>query len=186
MINRGTGIIRSNVVTDILTYSSMMIFKTDTFPLNPFKSQTLVIASQDESTLSSNRILRTSSDIGNSRIYYGRIGTPIVNETIWSVNDNFIVRSDVGEADKLDTVVQRSLTNERNTESLQIEEESLESIFSKIVEESNLSERMNLANSLGIDIPKLVHFGHPPIETNNIGNLLDGIVATIIDHSNGI
>ena len=76
MINGGTGIISSNIVTDVLTDSNKMIFKTDTFPLNPFKSKTLVIASQDESTLSSNRIVRTSSDIGSSRIDHGRIGTP--------------------------------------------------------------------------------------------------------------
>ena len=39
---------------------------------------------------------------------------------------------------------------------------------------------MNLANSDIIEPPKLVHFGHPPMETDNVGNLLDGIVATII------
>ena len=144
MINGGTGIISNNVVTDVLTDSSKMIFKTDTFLLNPFKLQTLVIASQDESTLSSNRIVRMLSDIGNSRIDHGRIGTPIVNEDIWSINDNFNARSDVGEADKLNTIIQRYLTNKRNTASPQIEEEILESVFSKIIEESNSSERMNL------------------------------------------
>ena len=45
---------------------------------------------------------------------------------------------------------------------------------------------MNLTNSLGIESPKLLHFGHPPIETKNVGNLLDGIVATRIDNYNGI
>ena len=100
MINGRTGIISSNVVTDVLTDSSKMIFRTDTFPLDPFKSQTLVIASQDESTLSINRIVRTSSDIGNSRIDHGRIGTPIVNKNIWSVNYNFNLRSVEGKADK--------------------------------------------------------------------------------------
>ena len=163
-----------------------MIIKTDTFPLKPFKYKTLVIASQYESTLSSNRIVRTSSDIGNSRIDHGRIGTPIVNKNIWSVNDNFSVRSDVGEADKLNTIVQQYPTNERNTASPRIEEESLESVLSKIVKELKSSERMNLTNSLGIEIPKLVHFGHPPIDTNNIGNLLDGIISTRIENSNGI
>ena len=91
MINGGTGIIRSNAVTDVLTNSSKMIFKTDTFPLNPFKSGTLIIASQDEPPLICNRIVRMSSDIGNSRIDHGRIGTPTVNENIRSVNDNFKV-----------------------------------------------------------------------------------------------
>ena len=45
---------------------------------------------------------------------------------------------------------------------------------------------MNLANYLSIESSKFVHFGHPPIETNNVGNLLDDIVATRIDNSNGI
>ena len=45
---------------------------------------------------------------------------------------------------------------------------------------------MNLANSLGIETPKLVHSGHPPIETENVGNLLNGIVVTRIDNSNGV
>ena len=45
---------------------------------------------------------------------------------------------------------------------------------------------MNLANSDIIEPPKLVHFGHPPMETDNVGNLLDGIVATIIENSDGI
>ena len=119
MISGGTSIVK-NVVTDVFTNSSKTNFRTDTFPLNPFKSQTLVIASQDEYTLSSNRILRMSSDIGNSRIDHGRIGTPIVNKKIWSVNGNFNVRSDVGETEKLDTIVQRSPTNEWNTSSPQI------------------------------------------------------------------
>ena len=69
-----------------------------------------------------------------------------MNKEIWGGDDNFSVRSDVGEANKLDTAVQRYSTNERNTASSQIEEEILESIFPKIIEESNSSKRMNLAN----------------------------------------
>ena len=145
-----------------------------------------MIVSKNEPMLSCNRILCASSEIGNSRIDHGRIGTPIVNKNICSVNDNLDVRSDVGEADKTDTVFQRSPTNERNTESPRIEEESLEIIFSKIITELYSSEQMNLANSLSIETPKLVHVGHPPIETDNEGNLLDGIVATRIENSNGI
>ena len=91
----------------------------------------LAIASQDKSTLSSNRILRTSSDIGNSRIDHGRIGTPIVNKKIWSVDDNFTVRSDVRKSNKLDTSVQRSSTNERNTASPRFEEDA---VFLSLVE----------------------------------------------------
>ena len=47
MINRGTGIISSNIITDILTDSSKMILKSDTFPLDPFRYKTLVVASQN-------------------------------------------------------------------------------------------------------------------------------------------
>ena len=103
-----------------------------------------------------------------------------MNKKVWGVDDNFSVQSDVGKADKLDTSVQGSLTKESHTASPRIKEESLKSVFSKIVEESKSSERTNLVNSLRIEIPKLVHFGRPPIETNNVGNLLYGVVATRI------
>ena len=45
---------------------------------------------------------------------------------------------------------------------------------------------MNLANSFSIETPKLVHFGHPPIETENAGNLLNVIVTTRIENSDRI
>ena len=45
---------------------------------------------------------------------------------------------------------------------------------------------MNLANSLSIERPKLVHFRHPPIETNDVGDLLDGIIANRIENSDRI
>ena len=145
IINGGTCITESNVVRDVLTDYSKMILKTNTFPFDPFKSQTLVIASQNEPTLSCNRIIRALSDAGNSRIDHVRIGTPIVNKQIWSEDENFRFKIDVDKVEKLDTIVQQSPTNKGNTTSFQIEEESLESIFPKIVEESNSSERMNLA-----------------------------------------
>ena len=116
VISGGTSIIK-DVITYDLTDSSNMIF-----PLDPFKSQTLMIALKNEPTLSCNRIIRVSSDIGNIRIYHGRIGTSIVNKNIWSEDDNFRVKIDVYEADKLDTIVQRYLTNKGNTASPQIEE----------------------------------------------------------------
>ena len=106
MISRGTGIFKSNVITDVLTDSSKMILKTDTFPLDPCKSQTLVIASQNKPMLICNRIVRELSDVGNSRIYHGRIGTPIMNKNILSEEENFRVKIDVDKADKLDIIVQ--------------------------------------------------------------------------------
>ena len=140
MIIRGTSIISSNVITDVLTDSSNIILKSYSFLLNPLKSQTLVIASKNEPFLSCNRNVRVSSEIGNSRIYHGRIGTQIMNKNIWSVDDNFTVQSDGGKKDKLDSSVQQSSTNERNTSFSRIEEESLKSVFSKIVKESNSSK----------------------------------------------
>ena len=109
----GVTIIVKNVVTDVLTYYNKMIF-------DPLKSQTLVIASQNEPTLCCNRIVRVSSDIGNSRIDHVRIGIPTVNKNIWSEDDNFRVKIDVDEADKPHTIVQRSPTNKGNMESPQI------------------------------------------------------------------
>ena len=103
-----------------------------------------------------------------------------MNKKIWSVDDNFSVRTDVGEANKLDTSVRRSSTNERNTASSRIEEESLEIIFYKIVEESNLSKRMNLTKSASIETPKLVSFKHPPMDIDNVGHWIGGTVATRI------
>ena len=91
MISGGTSIIISNVITDVLTDSSKMILKSDSFPINPIKSKTLVIASQNEPFLSCDRNVHASSEIGNSRIDHGRIGTPSVNKNIWSVDDNFSV-----------------------------------------------------------------------------------------------
>ena len=82
MLSRGTSIISSNVITDVLTDSRKMILKSYSFPLDPLKSQTLVIASQKEPFLSCNRNVRVSSKIGNSRIDNGRIGTPIMNKNM--------------------------------------------------------------------------------------------------------
>ena len=107
---------------------------------------------------------------GDSRPNHSRIGISLINKDIWSRDDALSVRSDVSEADKLDTDVQRSSTDERNTAYSQIEEGSLKRIFPEIVEDSNLSERMNLANSLGIQTPKLISFTNPPMQIDNAGN----------------
>ena len=49
-----------------------------------------------------------------------------------------------------------------------------------------MSKRMNLANSLSVQNPKLVYFGHPPMETYNVGHRIDGIVATRVEEPNRI
>ena len=63
MISGGTSIISSNVITDVFTDSSKMILRSDSFPLNPIKSKTLVIALQNEPFLSCDRNVRLSSEI---------------------------------------------------------------------------------------------------------------------------
>ena len=186
MIHGGTIIISSNVITHVLTDSRKMILNRKSFPLKPLKSKMLVIASPTEPFLSCDRDVRASIEIGDSRPENGRIGTPFVNKKIWSGDDNVSVRSDVGKADKLDTAVQRSSTDERNTASSRIEEESLESIFPKIIKELNSSKRINLAKSLSIETQKLVYFGHPPMEKDTVGHRIDGIIITRIEDPNRI
>ena len=69
---------------------------------------------------------------------------------------------------------------------MRIEEVSLESICPKIIKELNSSERMNLANSLLVQTPKLVSFGHPPMETYNVGHRSNRSVATRVVDQDGI
>ena len=45
---------------------------------------------------------------------------------------------------------------------------------------------MNLANSLSIETPRLVSFRHPPMQTENVGHPIDGIVATRVVDQNRI
>ena len=91
MISGGTSIFSSNVITDVLTDSSKMILKSDPFPLNPLKSKTLMIALQNEPFLICNSNVHSLSEIGDSRIDHGMIGTPFVNKNICSVDNNFSV-----------------------------------------------------------------------------------------------
>ena len=109
-----------------------------------------------------------------------------MNRDIWSRDDALSVRSDVGKLDKIDTAVQRSSTDKRNMAPSLIQEGSLESIFPKIVEESNSSEQMNLANSVLVQTPKLVSFRYPPMQTENVDNPIDFIAATRVIDQDGI
>ena len=49
-----------------------------------------------------------------------------------------------------------------------------------------MSERMNLANSLIIETPKIVSFGHPRMDIENVGHRIAGIVATRVVDPNRI
>ena len=74
-----------------------------------------MVASLDEPFLASDKNVRSASIIGASRPDQSRIVAPGMNEDILSRKDvRSTVRSDIGEADKLDASVQRSLSNKWN------------------------------------------------------------------------
>ena len=130
-------------------------------------------------SLTSDRDVRLTSVIGASRPDHSIIVAPFMNKDISSRDDaRSTVGSDFGEADKLDTDVQRSLTNKWNTAHSLIEEGGAKILFLEIVEKSNSSERMNLTNSLGVQTPKLVLLRHPPMQIDNVGHRSDEIVTT--------
>ena len=154
IVQGGEIIIHSNVITHVLKNSSEMKLESDFFAFGPLKARTLMITPLTEPFLTSNRDVRSTSVIGASRPNHSRIVDPFMNEDISSRDDVLsTVRSDIGKAEKLDTAIQRSLTDKRNTAPSRIEEGSPRSIFTEIVEESNSSKRMNLANSLGVHTP---------------------------------
>ena len=138
IIQGGESIIHINAITHVLTNSSEMTLKSDSFNFDSFKAQTLMITPLTEPFLTSDRDVRTTSVIVASRPNHSRIGTPFMNKYI-SSGDYVLstVRSDIGKADKLDTAVQQYLTNKRNTAPSCIEEGSPKSIVTEIVEESN-------------------------------------------------
>ena len=45
---------------------------------------------------------------------------------------------------------------------------------------------MNLANYVMVQTPKLVSFRHPPMQTENVGNLIDSIATTRVMDQEGI
>ena len=67
-----------------------------------------------------------------------------------------------------------------------IVEGSLESIFRKVVEKSDSSERMNLANSLSVHTPELVLLRRTPMQTDNVDEQRGGGAATRITDKDGI
>ena len=110
-----------------------------------------------------------------------------MNEDISSINDvRSTVRSDVGKADKFDTAVQQSSSDKCNAAPSQILEGSPKRIFCEIVKNSDSSERMNLANSLGVQTPSLVLLRHTRMHTDTVGKQRGGGVAIRIADQDGI
>ena len=95
-----------------------------------------------------------------------------MNKDIWSVIDTTSnLMSDTNTVDKFDTSTQRSTTQERNLESLRIEEENFKSIFPEHGLELDPSVQVNLANSVVCESPKFKSLRQPTIETADIRNL---------------
>ena len=146
-----------------------------------------MVAPLIEPFLESDGDVRLTSIIGASRHDQSRIVSPGMNEDISSRNDvRSTVRSNVGEAKKLDTAVQKSSSDKWNTAVSRIVEGSPKGISPEIVEKSNLSEQTNLANSLGVQTPELVLLRHPTMQTENVGDRRGGGLAKRIADQDGI
>ena len=180
IIDRSTGINQSNVITQIITDHSQMSLKGEYFPFNKKEAPTLVLAYFVEAFLTRNRQICTTSIVGACRPNHSRIFSPGMHKDI-SGGDNLRsnVRNDVRKADKLDTTVDGSPTDEQNTASSRIEESTPKIIFRKGINKLDSSDGMNLANSLRVQTPDLVSFSYPTIQTDNILDRRSGGVAAI-------
>ena len=99
---------------------------------DPEQAQTLMVTSLIEALLASKGNIRSTSILGAIRTNQSRIFAPGMHEDI-SCRDNLrsTVRNDVRKADKLDTTVDGSPTDEQNTASSRIEESTPKIIFRK-------------------------------------------------------
>ena len=68
IIQGGENIIRSEVITHVLTNPDELTLGSDSFPFNPLKAQTLMVAPLDEPFLASNGNVRSENIIGSSRL----------------------------------------------------------------------------------------------------------------------
>ena len=87
IIQGGENIIRSDVITHVLTNPDVLTLGTDYFPFNPLKAQTLMVAPLDEPFLASNGNVRSASIIGSSRPDQSRTIARGMNEDILSRDD---------------------------------------------------------------------------------------------------
>ena len=104
IIESSTGIIQSDVITQIIKDHSQMSLKGDYFPFDKKEAPTLVLASFVEAFLTRNRHICTTSIVGARRQNHSRIFSPGMHKDI-SGGDKVqsTVRNDVRIADKLDT-----------------------------------------------------------------------------------
>ena len=86
----------------------------------------------------------------------------------------------------MDAAVQQSSSDEWNAAPSRIVEGIAKIVFREIVEKSDSSERMNLANSLSVHTPELVLIKHTPMQTDNADEQRGGAAATRIADQDGI
>ena len=79
IIKGGKNIVCSDVITHVLMNLDEVTLRTDYFPFNPLKAQTLMVASLVERFLTSNGNVRSPSIIGASRPDQSRIIAPGMN-----------------------------------------------------------------------------------------------------------
>ena len=67
IIQGGENIVRSDVITHVLTNPDKLTLESNYFPFNPLKAQTLMVSPLDESFLASDGNIHSKSIIGSSR-----------------------------------------------------------------------------------------------------------------------
>ena len=87
IVQGGESIIHSNVITHVLTNSSEMTIRSDYFPFDPLKAQTLMITPLTEPFLTSDGDVRSTIVIGANSPDHIRIVAPFMNEDILSRDD---------------------------------------------------------------------------------------------------
>ena len=104
---------------------------------------------------------------------HSRIGTPIVNEGVFSPSRGKIssFAKWTGNIEPLDTSDHVSATQERNSDLLGIEKVGVKSFRDKIVADLDQSIQVNLANSVLREIPKFKSLGLPTFDATYICNL---------------
>ena len=87
IIQGGENIVRSDVITHVLTNPEKVTLRTDYFPFDLLKAQTLMVASFDEPFLEINGKILSASKIRASRPDQSRIIAPGMNGDISSRDD---------------------------------------------------------------------------------------------------
>ena len=146
-----------------------------------------MIGLQYESVGSNRNIICTSLDSRNITGNHSSIVTPGVNKDVFSPRSDTTsnLLSCTGRIKKFDNHVHGSATQERNLESSCIEEVSVKSILPEIVEESDSSGRMSLANYVLSERQKFISLGHLTVETADIRNI-DFSTSTRANILNGL